>query len=327
MQNDWKSAFNFTRVERRGILLLLGLTICFWSLPCMFDLLRPTPDLVDFTDLKLALDSLENQADPAPLQTHRSRKNVSSKSKKPKVRFGFDPNQIGKDSLLLLGFPEFLADRLIKYRQAGGRFRTPSDLNKLYGLRPELYQSLEPYIEITERPSSPAFAKADTTEYSYPIPSGAESGRMRSESQAPESTKKAIPQQVLINQADAEAFRALYGIGPVLSERIVKFREKLGGFYAVEQVKEVYGLPDSTWQVIEEHLVFDPVPLQQLAINQLDEKGLSKHPYINWKTAKVIVKYRDVNGALRGDSSLMAIHGLEQEFVGRVLPYLDFGLE
>lgn len=53
-----------------------------------------------------------------------------------------------------------------------------------------------------------------------------------------------------INTADTTAFIALPGIGSKLANRIVSFRSKLGGFNSVEQIREVYGLKDSVFQLI-----------------------------------------------------------------------------
>ncbi|MEO1438455.1 MAG: helix-hairpin-helix domain-containing protein [Bacteroidota bacterium] len=324
MQNDWKSAFHFTPVERRGILVLLVLTVSLWYLPVLYTCFQLTKEPMDFTELKFLLDSLEKLPDEPPKRSHPKTNYRSQKPKKSSIRFVFDPNQIGKDSLQLLGFPDFLADRLIKYRNAGGRFRKSSDLKKLYGLRPELYQSLEAYIQIRKKPSTYSSTKVENTKNTQPDPSSTESEGENPEPQTPEPAKTAYSKQVLINQADAEAFRALYGIGPVLSDRIVKFRDKLGGFYQVEQIKEVYGLPDSTWQHIQEHLVLDTVPVKRIAINELDTKGLSRHPYISWKEAKILVKYREMHGPIVGDSTLREMHGLDAKFRIRVLPYLRY---
>ena len=57
-----------------------------------------------------------------------------------------------------------------------------------------------------------------------------------------------------VNTADTSAFISLPGIGSKLAARIVTFREKLGGFYSVEQIGETYGLPDSTFQKIKQWL-------------------------------------------------------------------------
>ena len=60
-----------------------------------------------------------------------------------------------------------------------------------------------------------------------------------------------------VNTADTTAFISLPGIGSKLAARIITFREKLSGFYSVEQIGETYGLPDSTFQKIKQYLKLD----------------------------------------------------------------------
>ena len=57
-----------------------------------------------------------------------------------------------------------------------------------------------------------------------------------------------------INTADTTAFIALPGIGSKLANRIIAFRTKLGGFSDVDQIREVYGLKDSVFQIIHPFL-------------------------------------------------------------------------
>ena len=70
-----------------------------------------------------------------------------------------------------------------------------------------------------------------------------------------------------INLADTTAFIALPGIGSKLADRIVRFREKLGGFYSTEQIGEVYGLADSVFQKIRSLLLMKPFQVKKININ------------------------------------------------------------
>ncbi|MEJ0079640.1 MAG: helix-hairpin-helix domain-containing protein [Puia sp.] len=70
-----------------------------------------------------------------------------------------------------------------------------------------------------------------------------------------------------VNLADSIAWSNLPGIGEKLASRIIHFREKLGGFYQLDQVAETYGLPDTTFQKIKPYLRIHSVPLHQIDIN------------------------------------------------------------
>src|SRR5690606_106619 len=69
-------------------------------------------------------------------------------------------------------------------------------------------------------------------------------------------TKKQLKKNAIarfdINTCDTATLKQVYGIGPVLAERITKYRSLLGGFVTKEQLNEVYGLKDEALQNIYE---------------------------------------------------------------------------
>lgn len=140
----------------------------------------------------------------------------------------------------------------------------------------------------------------------------------------PEKTKKFERPSftVDINNADSIGFERLYGIGPVLAKRIVHFREALGGFYSVDQIREVYGLPDSTFQNIKGQLSIGKTELRQIGVNTATEEQLSKHPYLNKKQAKAICGYRKTKGPYTTiDELTKADPSIENTFP-KIKPYL-----
>src|SRR5690606_9841495 len=132
--------------------------------------------------------------------------------------FPFDPNTAPVDDLVKLGIKQGIATRMVRYRESGGRFAVRQDLLKIYGMDSTLYAILYPYIKLPDRAPDIITVKG-----------------------AGEKTERFD-----LNTADTAQLVRVYGIGPVLSKRIVKFRERLGGFVAPEQVYEVYGLDSAT---------------------------------------------------------------------------------
>ncbi|GAA0535528.1 ComEA family DNA-binding protein [Chitinophaga japonensis] len=132
------------------------------------------------------------------------------------------------------------------------------------------------------------------------------------------------PVIVDINQADSAAWEALPGIGPVLAARIVRFREKLGGFHAIAQIAETYGLPDSTFKKIQPSLRLGSVSLKKLDINEMDEQSLAKHPYIRYKLARLIVKYRSVHGPFSRPEQLQNIPLVDDSIYRKLEKYISF---
>ncbi len=131
-------------------------------------------------------------------------------------------------------------------------------------------------------------------------------------------------QQVIdINTADSAAWVALNGIGPGFAKRIMAYREKLGGFYRVDQLKEVYGL-DSLW--VKENIALLKVGAgvyRFLAINQVEWKDF-KHPYLPYGQSKVVLAYRKQHGVLKDFEALEKIQLLDLVAWKRLKPYLSF---
>ncbi len=126
-----------------------------------------------------------------------------------------------------------------------------------------------------------------------------------------------------INKADSADFEALPGLGATLSRRIVHFRQALGGFVAVEQLKEVYGLPDSTYRNLKSRFTVNAHDVKLIDVNSVDAKQLSKHPYLDYKTAKAICTYRDKMKGVKEVNELKTIPGLGDSLFNKMAPYLS----
>jgi competence ComEA-like helix-hairpin-helix protein len=130
-------------------------------------------------------------------------------------------------------------------------------------------------------------------------------------------------QAIDINTADSAAWVALNGIGPGFAKRIMTYREKLGGFYQVDQLKEVYGL-DSLWVKENKALLKVGAGVYRfLAINQVEWKDF-RHPYLPYGQSKVILAYRKQHGALKDFEALEKIQLLDLVAWRRLRPYLSF---
>jgi competence ComEA-like helix-hairpin-helix protein len=126
-----------------------------------------------------------------------------------------------------------------------------------------------------------------------------------------------------INTADSTAWVALNGIGPGFAKRIITYREKLGGFYQVDQLKEVYGL-DSVW--VNENkgiLKVGSGVYRFLKINQVEWKDF-RHPYLPYGQSKVVLAYRKQHGPLKDFETLQQIQLLEHLAWKKLKPYLSF---
>ena len=127
-----------------------------------------------------------------------------------------------------------------------------------------------------------------------------------------------------INGCDSAALVALQGIGPVLSARIIKYRKLLGGFARVEQLKEVYGLPEETYELIRERVFADTSGLEKININSAGYRELSHIHYLEKYDISAILKYRALTGRINSIKDLKENKILTPEKAEKVEPYLDF---
>ena len=134
------------------------------------------------------------------------------------------------------------------------------------------------------------------------------------------------PPKIDINLADSTALERLPGIGEKLSIRIVRYRDRLGGFVVLDQLKEVYGLSDSTFNFITRYLdinvAFKPL---QIAVNKADYMQFRRHPYMTTSVLKALLAYRKTHGSIPDFKSCELIaKQIGDSLPTRIKPYLDF---
>jgi competence ComEA-like helix-hairpin-helix protein len=136
----------------------------------------------------------------------------------------------------------------------------------------------------------------------------------------PETTKTLL---ININQADSFALRKLPGIGEKYSSRIVRYRNWLGGFHSKEQLLEVYGIDSSLLHTISPFIKLEGDSLKRVNINECSLSNLSSHPYISYKIAKLIVKYREHHGAYSSLEELKSFPLIDEQLFRKIAVYLE----
>lgn len=127
-----------------------------------------------------------------------------------------------------------------------------------------------------------------------------------------------------INLSDTTALIKLPGIGHVLSSRIVKYRNFLGGFAKIEQLKEVYGLSEETYEMIKSRVTADSSYIKRININTADYKELSHIRYLEKYEISSILKYRQLKVRISEISDLVDNKLITNEKAIQILPYLSF---
>lgn len=299
--NAWKEWFVFTKKERTGILVLVILIIITTCLPWFFTAHFAEPDknlTKQLTDELLRLHKTADSSVFTRNDEHSMPQYDLPAGKKRITLFEFDPNTLSFEGWRKLGLRERAIQIIQKYISRGGKFRQPADLKKIYGLPEEQAAQLIPYVRI--HLPEPTYEKKPRKDF----------------------PKKREPSIIDINSADTTAFIALPGIGSKLARRIIAFREKLGGFYTVEQVKETYGLPDSTFQQIRALMSVKTGAIQTININTADANELGGHPYIGRNLANAIVKYREQHGHYNSIDDLQKIVLVTPEIFQKIVQYL-----
>lgn len=290
-----RNVFGFSGNEINGFLILVPLMIFLLISEPAYRMWLTSRQNHYFEDAR-ELDSLLAIWD-------RNDQERAKDSPSPEV-FPFDPNTAAVDDLLRLGFPRALANRIAAYRGKGGVFRVKSDLMKIYGLDSALYKQLYKYISLPTRRL-------------------VHSGPAQTPARPEPTTVGRVAIDFDINTADTSLLKTIYGIGPILASRIVKFRDGLGGFVSTSQLQEVYGL-DSTVvkRVLERGFIKADFIPKKININTADERALSDHPYIAFKMARAIVNYRYQHGDFTAPGDIKKLSALKPEEMDRLLPYL-----
>ena len=313
--------FSFTKKERIAVLALVFIILAIFVLPYLFSSKEIKTDQQSFNKFKNEIASLKRmqQNDSVALANNNHEAdeengaddNGSLRQKDERIKtvlFYFDPNTISTSEWEKLGLKTKVIHTIQNYLAKGGKFREPTDLKKIYGIYENDYRRLQPFVKIAKTEHAQKIDPVVRKEY-HPF---------QYSSARKENNFSAID----INVADTASFISLPGIGAKLATRIIHFREKLGGFYSVEQVAEIYGLPDSTYQKIKPFLKIYVDSIRKIDINIADVNTLQQHPYIRWDMAKAIINYRNEHGMFRTVEDLGSIVNLPPERLKKILPYI-----
>lgn len=278
MKRILKNYLTFTRKERTAVLVLLVLITGLMVAPLFY-----SPELAPPRDTRLLqryLDSAQTGKDVKFMAADADAETAETEIvKSPGSLFFFDPNTLHPADWLRLGIPEKTVHTIVNFRNKGGQFRLPEDLRKIWGLRKTDADRLVPYIRIKPQ-TNDAYASR------FPLPA---------------REKKLVEKKLIIdvNTATAEEWETLPGIGKVLASRLIKYREKLGEFTSLEQVKKTYGISDSVFTQIQPMLRLEPGKVlgnRFLDLNTATVSQLTTIAGIPEAIAKAIVVYRKEYG-------------------------------
>lgn len=306
---------NFTKKERTGILVLLFLIAFFITLPFFFSFFihrKPVDDASFKKQMNMLIIKQADSTNKFPkknfeedgYQNYRepAEKNYYSKQIKGEL-FYFDPNTLDEAGWQRLGIKDKTITTIQNFVKKGGRFYKPADIGKIWGLHQDEVQRLIAFVQIKNSNTNkyPENKGYETKAYEKP---------------------KYTPSVIDINAADTSVLIALPGIGSKLSLRILAFRDKLGGFYKIEQIGETFGLPDSTFQKIKPRFSISNASIHQININTATLDEMKVHPYLRYAIANAIMQYRVQHGNYAAVEDIKKIMLITEDIFNKAAPYL-----
>jgi len=298
LRKQFRYFFGFSKTEANGSIILIAIIILFSFLPLVTRYYQT--QITVHEDYQWMLDSIGQQIDAQLIF------DTASTEKEDGPSSEFDPNNITVKELIGFGLSEEVSNRWLKYLNAGGKFLRKEEVKKIYGLTDEDYSRMQKFIFI---PPIPQVTKAF--------------GEERIESvEVKAKTKTTL--SFNMNLVDSVELEEIRGIGKVLSSRIIRFRNNLGGFVTMAQLEEVYGIEDYALTNLKQAaFIADEYLPKQLNINIFSIEELAKHPYVGFQEAKVIVAFRDQHGKFESANDLLRIHTIDSTWLNRVSPYLS----
>ncbi|MEM7087634.1 MAG: helix-hairpin-helix domain-containing protein [Bacteroidota bacterium] len=268
-----RSQFLFHRSERVGILFLLALILG----------LLYVQFFVSFSE-EITFDIDSEEVLMLQREMHALRRADSIK-KLPKP-YPFNPNYLTDYRAYRLGISPKEFDRLQAYRDKGQWVNSAAQFKSVTGISDSILNEISPYFKFPDWVTRPKFKQhyfEKKTALSY-------------------SEKKDL------NTASSEELQKVYGVGPVLAERIVKHRKTLGGFHHELQLHTIWGLGDSlATRVMKEFTVKTPVFIEKMNINQSSASDLSTIPGVSFELGREIWQFVRVREGLNDLSELLKI--------------------
>ena len=301
----FKEFFYFSKSDRSALLVLLTVGILAFLMIYGIGRLNDQTDPVSEDSLDLQKKPISSQKIPEKQGTQYYYVDPERKVE----RFSFDPNTADSTQFLRLGLQPWQVRAIYHYRAKGGTFRKKTDFARLYGLTVKQYRELEPYIKISSDylPAAEVYGEKD--------------GKAPFHRDSIRYQEKLRPtERILLNCADTLQLKKVPGVGSYFARQVVSYRNRLGGFYSLDQLAEIDDFPMESIK----YMTLDAENIKKINLNKLTLNQLKRHPYINFYQAREICDYRRLKGSLRSLDDLRLLKDFPQEAIERLRPYAEF---
>ena len=300
MSNLLRDYLTFTKKERNGLLILILLIVSVLGY-LYLDLDSEIDNSTDMALFENELAALQQASLDQDNQYQSERYTSKSKSaneisKKPYVYHEFNPNYVTDEEWAEMGLKQWQINGLRSYREKAGDIQSSKQFSKLNVISDEFFEKVRKHLVF-------------------------EDGKLDPIDRSPKIVE--APLSIALNIASSTHLMQLKGIGPAFSNRIVKYRNWLGGFMSMDQLLEVYGLEDSLYQEIIPFLSLDTNQVSKININTVMIAELRKHPYVKWNVASAIVNYRDQHGPYKTVAEIRKTDLVSSELYRKIAPYFS----
>ena len=302
--NPFKDFFYFIKGDRKAI-VALGCVAVFCVGVMMMVERRPSPQPSPVMGREEAMRDVGNGPDGLPITGEMSAGQRGSSIG------SFDPNTVDSMTLVGFGLKDWKVRNFLHYRAAGKVFRSAEEMGKTHGWTEEDVEKVRGYVRVGKEYEKKDVKKWETREKM----------EEREDRQTYTSNKFRSLTKVDVNTADTALLRRVPGIGGKISEAIVAYRKKLGGFYSVEQLRE---LKIVSPELLEWFEVSSSPDIQRLNINKASFQALNSHPYISYEQTKALLQYIRLYGKVKDEKALIETGIFTEEEVERLQPYLTF---
>lgn len=297
-----KDVLDFTMAETRGIIVLVIIICLVITATC----------IVSYISLHKSYKLQQNDnteiADFFAYQKHIQDSIALTRRQKytHNMPHYMHPHTFCADTMTIndwinMGFNRKKATQINKYMSKGGKIRTAEDLKKIYCINNYEYQQLKPYIQFAY---TTATHTQHATGHNTPL------------------TAKMYKFQINLNTEDSLGLLRVPKVGPKTASKIIRYRNKLGGYYQVNQLREIYGIDSTQYEQIKPYFYIDTSLIVKININTADIKSMSKHPYIDYFVAKSLVIYREQNGPYSSVEDIKKVIHFYDELYEKLLHYI-----
>jgi len=282
--SNFKALFMFDSKQQKGLVVLMCLLLIAVGFYA-YQVTRPVTGihLVDTSAYQNKIDSLQRL-----------------ENRKRDTIYPFNPNYITDYRGYKLGLTTAQLDRLFRFRESGKWINSTQDFKTITQVDQQWLDSISPYFKF------PAWVNKPKGATNYKAFASSKTITIKN-----------------INAATQEEITKVYGIGPAISGRILKERERLNGFIDMQQVRGVYGMTDSTMVRLKEYFyITPPKDFKKLALNTATQDELSSIPYINDYLAGELLKQRTLRDGFKSWDKVLLTSRFPEEKLALIQLYL-----